>query len=278
MQRCAVPPEAGTLRWIFVNRGTPPQTPVMGRCPLYPRFDALRATPMRLYTPIEMASESAARPEKRILYLNRRVAFIEPGRINVRPALAAALFPLVWLLLGIACFVSILLWLDTLPFALVLALLVVAVVSIPLAGIGFVYAVGGANVVFDSAKGSGVWQQGFLGMGVGTTELVPFAKIEQIRIEETTRDNLTSVDIRGRRHSERQDVAQFEVVLVKVSGKRLKVGDVVVARSMVREGLADARGLAEAIAEMTGKPLIAPEVVRRVKGAPSAEADAADAS
>jgi hypothetical protein len=221
-----------------------------------------------------MTSESAARPEKRILYLNRRVAFIEPGRINVRPALAAALFPLIWLLLGIACFVSILLWLDTLPFGFVLALLVVAVVSIPLAGIGFVYAVGGANVVFDRAKGSGVWQQGFLGMGVGTTELVPFAKIEQIRIEETTRDNLTSVDIRGRRHSERQDVAQFEVVLVKVSGKRLKVGDVVVARSMVREGLADARELADAIAQMTGKPLIAPEVVRRPKDAPEAAADA----
>ena len=206
-----------------------------------------------------MASDIPARAEKKILYLNRRVAFIEPGRINVRPALAAALFPLIWLLLGIACFVSILLWLDALPFALVLVLLVVAVVSIPLAGIGFVYAVGGANVVFDRAKGSGVWQQGFLGMGVGTTELVPFAKIDQIRIEETTRE---------RQRGEVQDVAQFEVVLVKVSGKRLKVGDVVVARSMVREGLAEARELGDAIAQMTGKPLIAPEVARRLKRAP----------
>jgi hypothetical protein len=212
-----------------------------------------------------MTVERSDRPEKRILYLNRRVAFIEPGRINVRPALAAALFPLVWLLLGIGCFVSILLWIGSLPFGFVLVLLVVAVVSIPLAGIGFVYAVGGANVVFDAAKGSGVWQQGFLGMGVGTTELVPFAKVEQIRIEETTRE---------RQRGEVQDVAQFEVVLVKVSGKRLKVGDVVVARSMVREGLAEARELGEAIAQMTGKPLVAPEVVRRRKDAPDAAADA----
>jgi len=213
-----------------------------------------------------MASDVPPQPEKkRILYLNRRVAFIEPGRINVRPALAAALFPLSWLLLGIASFVSILLWIGTLPFALVLVLLVVAVVSIPLAGIGLVYAVGGANVVFDRAKGSGIWQQGFLGMGVGTTELVPFAKIDEIRIEETTRE---------RQRGEVQDVAQFEVVLVKVSGKRLKVGDVVVARSMVREGLADARELADAIAQMTGKPLIAPEVVRRRKDAAGAAADA----
>jgi hypothetical protein len=212
-----------------------------------------------------MALETPAPHEKRVLYLNRRVAFIDPGRINVRPALAAALFPLIWLLLGIGCFVSILLWLDALPFALVLVLLVVAVVSIPLAGIGFVYAVGGANVVFDASKGSGVWQQGFLGMGVGTTELVPFAKIDQIRVEETTRE---------RQRGEVQDVAQFEVVLVKVSGKRLKVGDVVVARSMVREGLAEARELAEAIAQMTGRPLIAPEAVRRRKDAAETAADA----
>lgn len=218
-----------------------------------------------------MAAEPVAEPahaqEKRIVYLDRRVAFLEPDRINVRPALAAAVFPLLWLVLGLACAAGIILFLDTLPFWLVGVMLVVAVVSIPLAGIGLVYAIGGANVVFDKAKGSGVWQQGFLGMGVGTTELVPFAKIAEIRIEETTGDP------KWRREGvfgdavqdQRQDVAQFEIVLVKVSGKRLKVGDVVVARSMVREGLAEAREVAEAIAAMTERPLYAPEVVRRRK-------------
>jgi hypothetical protein len=209
-----------------------------------------------------MPAETSPAPERRIVYLNRRMAFIEPGRINVRPALAAALLPLLWLLLGIASAASILLWLDRLPFALTLLLLVTAVVSIPLAGIGFVYAIGGANVVFDRAKQSGVWQQGFLGMGVGTTELVPFQKINEIRIEETTGE---------RQRGELQDVAQFEIVLVKVSGKRLKVGDIVVARSMVREGLAEVRTVAEAIAEMTGRPLVAPEIVRRSKSAAAAE-------
>lgn len=201
-----------------------------------------------------MAADAPAAPQKRIVYLNRRVAFIEQDRINVRPALAAALFPLIWLLLGVAAFVAILLWLNAMPFWLVLVLLLVAVVSIPLAGIGFVYTIAGANVVFERQKQSGVWQQGFLGMGVGTTELVPFWKISEIRVEETTRE---------RQRGEVQDVAQFEIVLVKESGKRLKVGDTVVARSMVREGLAEARDVAAAIAEMTGKPLVAPEVVRR---------------
>jgi hypothetical protein len=197
-------------------------------------------------------------PAKRIVYLNRRVAFLEPHRINVRPALAAALFPLVGFLLGIAAFASIILWLDRIPFGLALLLLVVAIVTIPLAGIGFVYTIAGANVVFEKEKQSGVWQQGFLGMGVGTIELVPFWKIDQIRIEEVTHE---------RQQGEVQDLAQLEIILVKESGKRLRIGDVIVARSMVREGLADVREVAEAIAEMTGKPLIAPTVVRRRKGA-----------
>jgi hypothetical protein len=201
-----------------------------------------------------MSTNGAAQQGKRIVYLDRRVAFIEPDRINVRPALAAALFPLFGLLLGIACFASIILWLDKIPFPVVVLLLFVAVIAIPFAGIGFVYAVAGANVVFERKKQSGVWQQGFLGMGVGTTELVPFWKIAEIRIEETTRQ---------RQQGAAQDLAQFEIVLIKVSGKRLKIGDVVVARSMVRHGLDDARAVASAIAQMTDKPLIAPEVRRR---------------
>jgi hypothetical protein len=215
-----------------------------------------------------MAAETPTPPAKRIVYLNRRVAFIEPGRINVRPALAAALFPLFGLLLGIGCFVSIILWLDRLPFALVLLLLVVAVVSIPLAGIGFVYTIAGANVVFEREKQSGVWQQGFLGMGVGTTELVPFWKIDQIRIDEVTRE---------RQQGQMQELAQLEIVLVKVSGKRLAVGDIIVPRSMVREGLEEVRVVACAIAEMTGKPLVAPEIVRRRKASAGPDDDVDDA-
>ena len=200
--------------------------------------------------------------DKRIVYLNRRVAFIEPGRINVRPALAAALFPLFGLVVGVAAFASVILWLDRMPFALALLLLMVAVVSIPLAGIGFVYAIAGTNVVFDRKKQSGLWQQGYLGMGVGTTELVPFWKIDQIRIDELTRE---------RQRGELQDVAQLEIVLVKVSGKQLKVADLVVPRSMVRQGLEEVRAVAAAIAEMTGKPLVAPEVGRRRKGAAASD-------
>lgn len=212
-----------------------------------------------------MASDLPAKPDKRIVYLNRRVVFIEPDRINVRPALAAIVFPGFGLVVGIAAFASVVMWLDRMPFAVALLLLAVAIVSIPLAGIGFVYAIGGTNVVFDRAKQSGLWQQGFLGMGVGTTELVPFWKIQEIRIDELTRE---------RQRGELQEVAQLAIVLVKVSGKRLTVGDLVVPRSMVRQGLEEVRAVAQAIAEMTGKPLIAPEVVRRRRASTAIEGEA----
>lgn len=201
-----------------------------------------------------MATDNPASPDKRIVYLNRRVAFIEPDRINVRPALAAIIFPGIGLVVGVAAFVAVVLWLDRMPFAVALLLLALAIVSIPLAGIGFVYAIAGTNVVFDRQKQSGLWQQGFLGMGVGTSELVPFWKIQEIRIDELTGE---------RQRGQLQDVAQLAIVLVKVSGKRLTVGDLVMPRSMVRDGLEEVRSVAQAIADMTGKPLIAPEVVRR---------------
>jgi len=56
----------------------------------------------------------------------------------------------------------------------------------------------------------------------------------------------------------------------------LKVGDIVVPRSMLRQGLEEVREVAAAIAEMTGKPLVAPEVVRRRKRGAAAPDDDAD--
>ncbi|HWO71995.1 MAG TPA: hypothetical protein VNN21_00385, partial [Dehalococcoidia bacterium] len=108
---------------------------------------------------------------------------------------------------------------------------------------GLVYSIAGAHIVIDRAKQSVVLQQGYLGMGVGTQELVPFWKVDRISVRE-----LTPHDYRG--HHE--DFAQFEVVLRKVSGKEISVGLVTVTRSEAKEGLARAREVASLIAEMCG--------------------------
>lgn len=186
--------------------------------------------------------------------LDRSVCLIDSARIKVRPSRSSVLVPLVGLLAGVACFASLVLWLGALPFALMVLLVLVAVVLIPLSGTGLVYSLVGASVVADRAKGSIVWQQGLLGLGVGTREVVPFSKITQVAVEEITRERL-----RG----QQQDVAQWEITLVKSGGRRLKVGAVTVPRSLTQEGLERARGVAEAIAEMAGAPLSLPERRRR---------------
>ena len=192
------------------------------------------------------------RPDR--IPLDRSVCLIDSDHIKVRPSRSSVLVPLLGLLVGVACFASLVLWLGALPFALVGLLVLVAIIFIPLSGMGLVYSLGGASVVADRTKGSVVWQQGLLGLGVGTREVAPFSKIAQIAVVEVTRDKL-----RG----QRQDVAQWEITLVKSGGRRLRVGAVTVPRSLARDGLERARGVAEAIAEMAGAPLSLPERRRR---------------
>lgn len=195
---------------------------------------------------------AAVDSEVREIPLNRRVAFLRPGRIDVRPSRAAALGPLTGFLIGVACALAIWFGMASLPLFLLAILLVVAVVAIPFAGLGAIYALVGAHVVIDRDKQSATWQQGFLGMGVGTTELVPFWKMEQWIVEEAG----SSPDDTGRPIEE---FAQWQIVLLKKSGRRLDIGTVTVARSLAEEGFERARTVAAAIADLTGAALTLPE-------------------
>lgn len=186
-------------------------------------------------------------PQRSLIDLHRRVCVIDADRIDIRPARSAAVAPLIGFLIGVFAFVAVLFWLEELPFLLALVLMGLAIVIVPFSGMGFVYSVYGANVVVDRRKQSVVWQQGFLGMGVGTEELAPFWKIERLELEETSRD---------RQEGGPQDFAQYDITLVKVSGKRMPIGQVTVPRYLAGEGLARAREAAEAVAQMVEKPLV----------------------
>jgi hypothetical protein len=183
--------------------------------------------------------------------LNRRVAVLRPDRIDVRPSRRTVLGPLSGFLLGIGSALAIWFGMSVLPLPLLAVLLIVAVIAIPFAGLGTIYALIGAHVVIDRAKQSATWQQGFLGMGVGTTELVPFWKIDRIAVQEAG----AAVPGQGRTVEE---FAQWQIVLLKKSGKRLEIGTVSAARSLSRDALKRAREVATAIAEMSGAPLDLP--------------------
>lgn len=209
-----------------------------------------------------MESTNGRPPERREIDLHRRVCVIKPDGIDIRPARSAAIVPLIGFALGVLAFVAVLLWLEQMPFAITLLLIGLALLLVPFSAMGFVYSAYGANVVIDRKKGTAVWQQGLLGMGVGTQELAPFAKIERIEVEEVSREE----QLGGA-----QDFAQFELRVLKTSGRRLAIGQVTVPRSIREDGLARAREVGEAVAEMTGRALdVIAEQPRRRPDRPAA--------
>lgn len=189
--------------------------------------------------------------ERREIDLDRRVCTVQPDRIDVRPARSAAVVPLLGLLLGVAAFVVVLRLLEQLPLVVALVLMGTAILLVPLSGMGFVYSIFGASVIIEKRKQSAVWQQGMLGLGVGTKEVVPFSKIVQIEVADANAEPQMGGP---------QDLAQYEIMLLKTSDRKLSLGQVTVPRDAASEGLARARDAAEAVAALVDKPLrVAPE-------------------
>jgi len=184
--------------------------------------------------------------ETREIDMHRLVCVVRPDVIDFRPARSAAVAPAIGFLLGVLAFIAVVLWLEDLPFMLALALMGAAIVLVPFSGMGFVYSVYGANVVINKEKRTAIWQQGLFGMGVGTEELVPFEKIEQVEIEEIGH----SLDPDGR-----PDFAEYEVRLLKKSGRKLQFGQINVRGDMLEDGLRRARLIGEAVSRMVDRPL-----------------------
>jgi len=203
-----------------------------------------------------MAAETTLdAPERREIYLDRRVVTVTPERIDVHPARSIVFLPLLTLLLGLAAFPAIYFWDSSMSVELRLVITLGAIFVVPLSGIGVVYSIAGAHLVVERVKQSAVLQQGYLGMGVGTQELIPFWKIDRVNLRE-----LTPHDYRG--HHE--DFAQYEIAILKLSGKEITVGMVTVTRAEAKEGMARAREVASLIAEMAGSKVH----VARIKEGP----------
>ena len=190
-------------------------------------------------------------PARREIYLDRRICLVTPGRIDVHPARSIIFLPILTLLLGLSVFPAIFFFGDSLSVPVRLLLTFGAIILVPVSGLGIVYSVAGAHLVIDAAKQSAVLQQGYLGMGVGTQELVPFWKIDKLVVQE-----LTPHDYRG--HHE--DFAQYEVYILKLSGRRVGVGMVTTARADAAEGRARALEVATLIADMAGVGVEEPPV------------------
>lgn len=179
------------------------------------------------------------------------MAKIRPEKVEIRPALSAAIAPLIGVLIGGGAFTLVLLGAlgGNLPIWLMAISLMLAVILLPLSGMGLVYSLVGASVVIDARKNSITWQQGLLGMGVGTRELVPFEKIGALQVVEVARRDAASDEV------PEEAVAQWDLVLVKASGRELTIATVSSMQGMRDEGLERMHAVARAVSRVTGKPL-----------------------
>ena len=197
---------------------------------------------------------AAAQPlEPRTVFLHRRVVTINPRRIEIRPPRSAVIVPL----LGVALTAGLLALLgtsvDSLPFWLLGIILLIAVLLLPLSGISLVYALMGANIVADRAGQNVSMKQRFLGLGIGTSELIPFWKVRELLIEDEGR-----AIARADGEIPAEEIAQWQLVLVKKSGTRRILGTVSAPRQHEEEGLRQIFEVAEAFAALTDAPIRGP--------------------
>ena len=192
------------------------------------------------------------RDGRRTILLHRAMAVISPDKIEIKSARGTVILPFLGILMAAGAIAGIALGGSSLPFWVLTLLLVVLLILVPFSVMSLISALVGADVVIDKQKGSATWQQGYLGMGIGTKELVPFAKIDhfEITIEGGEED---------RWHEHADDLRQFALVLVKVSGKRLTLAQVPVPVYGQADGMDRTLAVGNAVATLTGSTVTIPE-------------------
>ncbi|MSQ29626.1 MAG: hypothetical protein EXR68_03955 [Dehalococcoidia bacterium] len=179
--------------------------------------------------------------------LQRAYARITPDEVAVKPARATLVGPLIQLALtGLAVWM-IAAYINSLPLWLLMVLFVLVLISGPTAVLGVVYNVMGSAFVMERKKRTCRFQQGFLGLGLGTRELVTFERIARIEVGGDFEAELGSGDL--------QDVVRWEIRLVKDNGRVLPFASIVAARPLADEALERANLVARATAEMCGAPV-----------------------
>ena len=179
----------------------------------------------------------------RTIPIHRAIARVSADTISVKQSRTGLIGPLVILALTLFSVWAMVTLIDRLPLSLLFVLLMVTIILGPLSVIGLLNNVVGTAFLMERAKFSARWQQGLLGLGIGTYELVPFDRIQHFAVI-TDYDDVLESGIE-------QDVVHWEVILVKDNDRELAVGSVVAARLLALEAGQRANDLAAALGEMS---------------------------
>lgn len=177
--------------------------------------------------------------------LQHSVAVVREHSVVVRPARSRLVVPLLQALVAVGSALLMVFVLNTGGSLVILViLLMIALLMGPSAVLGLVYGLVGSNVTIEGKKESIRFQQGFLGLGIGTAETVPFSRIKRIQVDGDYSQRLID--------GEMPDYVHWEIQLVKDNDRVLDVGQVVVPRFFAEEGLGRANRLARSVADVAG--------------------------
>jgi hypothetical protein len=192
----------------------------------------------------DRASDLPEAGEVERIALHRSMAVIRPDSIAVKPSRAGLIAPIIQGILALLAVWALVARMDSWPLWVLAILLGFAILAGPTAVLGLVYNVMGSSVLMEREKQSIRWQQGFLGLGLGTHELVPFWRIKRFEVTGDFDDELGSGDL--------QDVVTWDVRLIKDNDRELNLGTIAAARPLADEALDRANALARAAGEMSG--------------------------
>lgn len=186
------------------------------------------------------------------ILLHRSMAVIGPDKIEIKSARGALMLPAFGLATTLVAAAIVAKGGSALPFWGLAIALFYCLIAFPIAMMSLVSAIAGADVVIDRRKNSATWQQGYLGMGIGTKELVPFQKIDSLEV-------VIEGEAPDRWHDQPDDLRQFSLWLIKKSGKRLRLAQVPVSAGDQFDGMDRTLALANAVAGLTGASVRLPE-------------------
>ena len=192
------------------------------------------------------------RDGKQVILLHRSVAVVSPNRVEIKSARSTIWLPLAGLVASAGAIWWMAMSQGSAPLWLFVVLLLVLLLVVPISVMGLVSTVAGADVIVDAKKGSATWQQGYLGMGIGTKELVPFAKIDYLEVTVEGADE-------DRWRDQSDDLRQFALNIVKKSGKRVKLAQVPVPAYGQVDGMDRVLAAGQAVAAVTGAEIRIPE-------------------
>ncbi len=184
--------------------------------------------------------------------LHRSMSVIGDSKIEIKSARSTVIIPVFFFTLAVIAGLVLAVQNDSLPLWSMVVLLLFCLSAAPISVIALIGATVGADVVIDASKNSVTFQQGYLGMGIGTNELVPFERIDHLEVE-------VDGDQPDRWKGTTDSFRQFALILEKDNGKRLRLCNVPVPRAAQNDGMDRTLAVGNAVAAVTGSEIRIPE-------------------